>query len=186
MRKTLAVTVCSALLLVFAASVASAAYEFYMKIDGIPGPVATAGHQQWIAVSGFQWGAAPGTTMPISVPAQADLDKGAPANLLGTGGPGQLTITKQCDKASPQLFMACMQGASMPELTVDAGLKGGLRPMMTYKLTNVIITRMLLRGRGDQAQVGETLPLEEVSFNYGSISWTASPAGWAPPFIRLP
>jgi type VI secretion system secreted protein Hcp len=186
MSKTLVVAVCSALLLVLAVGTASAAYEFYMKIDGIPGPVATQGHQQWIGILSWQWGVGQPMTVPSGVPAQADLDKGPLAKAQGIGGRGQVTITKQCDASSPKLFMACMQGIPSPMLTIDASLKGGPKTMITYKLTNVIITRMLLRGSGDKAGVGEKLPLEEVTLTYDSISWTADPAGWAPPLIRLP
>ena len=90
----------------------------------------------------------------------------------GGGGAGRatlkaLSIVKTIDKASPVLALKCATGQHIPQVVLTVARPGGSNsPFMEYKLTDVLITSVQQSGSGD------ALPLEEVSFTYGSIQLT--------------
>lgn len=87
-------------------------------------------------------------------------------------------ITKELDKASPQLFTALANNEILPEVTLTfyrPGLKGAAAgaaaQYFTIKLTNASIS-------GIQSTVNEKgQPVEAVSFTYQKITWTYTDGG---------
>ncbi|HQJ09058.1 MAG TPA: type VI secretion system tube protein Hcp, partial [Deltaproteobacteria bacterium] len=80
------------------------------------------------------------------------------------------SIVKTLDKASPKLALFCCNGSHINSVTIELCRAGGdKQKYMEYKLSDVIVSSVR---PGGSASGGETLPLEEVSFNYGKIEWT--------------
>ena len=78
-------------------------------------------------------------------------------------------ITKALDKASPKLSVFCADGSHIPEITLELCRAGGDKmKYMEYKMTNVMITSVSCGGSSS----AETLPTEQVTFNFGKMQWT--------------
>lgn len=136
-----------------------AAYDCFLKIDGVPGESTDENHKDWIEVLSYSHG----VTMAVEP---------------GVIGGGRITsrsehqdfsVVKSIDKASPNLALYICRGDIIPEVTLELCRAGGdkLR-YMEYVLSNVIVTSVQ---PGGDPQTGEPLPMEEVSFNYGEIHW---------------
>jgi len=137
------------------------AFDAFIKIDGVPGESTDDKHKDWIEVLSYSWG----ISQPKS--ASASTAGGASAERADFQ---DFSIVKALDKASPKLALACAQGKHIKEVKIELCRAGGDKvKYMEYKLTNAIITSVR---RGGSSQGGETLPLEEVAFDYGKIEWT--------------
>jgi type VI secretion system secreted protein Hcp len=137
------------------------AFDSFIKIDGVPGESTDDKHKDWIEVLSYSWG----LSQPKS--ASASTAGGASAERADFQ---DLSIVKALDKASPKLALACAQGKHIKEVKLELCRAGGDKvKYMEYKLTNAIITSVR---RGGSSQGGETLPLEEIAFDYGKIEWT--------------
>ena len=137
------------------------AFDAFIKIDGVPGESTDDKHKDWIEVLSYSWG----ISQPKS--ASASTAGGASAERADFQ---DFSIVKALDKASPKLALACAQGKHIKEVKIELCRAGGDKvKYMEYKLTNCIITSVR---RGGSSQGGETLPLEEVAFDYGKIEWT--------------
>ncbi len=66
--------------------------------------------------------------------------------------------------------MACADGTHIDEVVLELCRAGGDKlKYMEYKFTNCIVSSVRPGGSSGGA---DTLPLEEVSFNYGKVEWT--------------
>lgn len=137
------------------------AFDCFLKVSGIPGESTDSKHKNWIEVLSFSWG----VTQPTS--ASASSGGGASAERADFQ---DFSVVKALDKASPKLMLACADGTHIDEVVLDLCRAGGDKLKYTeYKLSNVIVSRY---SPGGASQGGETLPLEEVSFNYGKVEIT--------------
>lgn len=159
MKRAAAVFVLVAALVFAMVGTASAAYEFYMQIQGIPGESTDEKHKNWIEVLSISQPSA--QQLPM-VAGQATMP--TPPRPTGTAGAGQVTITKALDKSSPGLFQCCAGGKQMVSVRIEQ-LRDRM-PFMAYDLKNVLITRYVL-----SRPTGRP-PMEEVSFNYARVEWT--------------
>jgi len=101
-----------------------AAYDAFLKIDSIPGESTSPGHQGWIDVESFSWGASP---------AQATREPAASRCSLHS-----LTITKRLDKASPMLAQSALSGNLLPSVTVEVnGERHMLQNVQVKSVQNV-------------------------------------------------
>lgn len=137
------------------------AFDAFLKIEGIPGESTDSNHTDWIEVLSFNTG----ITQPTSASAST-----------GGGGPSEranfqdFSVVKALDKSSPLIALACANGTHIGEVIIELCRAGGDKlKYMEYKLSNCIISSWR---PGGSSQGGETLPLEEISFNYGKIAWT--------------
>ena len=137
------------------------AYDVFMKVDGIDGESTDDAHAGWIELLSFSHG--------VSQPS-------AGAASSGGGRHGQrvdvqdFTVVKSVDKASPKLFLACCKGDHISEILVElCRATGDKTKYMEYKLTDVVVSSVR---PGGSANGGESLPLEEISFNPGRIDYT--------------
>lgn len=137
------------------------AFDAFLKIDGVPGESTDDKHKDWIEVLSYSHG--------LSQPA---------AGARSTGGAGSaercnhqdFSIVKVLDKASPKLALFCCNGNHIKSVKLElCRATGDKQKYMEYLLSDVIVSGVR---PGGSAQGGETLPLEEVSFNYGKIEWT--------------
>jgi type VI secretion system secreted protein Hcp len=136
------------------------AFDAFLKIDGIPGESTDEKHKDWIGVLSYS----SGITRLTSGPA-------------GTGGGAaerahfdDFFIIKALDKASPKIALACADGALIKEVILELCHAGvNKAKFMEFKLSNCTITSCR---PGGSVKGNETLPLEEISFNYRKIQWT--------------
>lgn len=136
------------------------AFDTFLKIGTIPGESTDDKHKDWIEVLSFSHG--------VSQPATGSVSSGG-ARSAERCDHSDFSIVKSLDKASPKLNLACCNGEHIGEVTVDlCRATQDKARYMQYKMEDVIVTSVR---PGGSAQGGETLPLEEVSFNYAKISW---------------
>ncbi len=139
-----------------------AAYQLFLKIDGIDGESTDNLHKNEIEAMTFS----------------QDVFQGVPG-FGGGGGAGKsqfsdFTVTKLVDKASPQLLLASASGNHIKKATLVVRQVGGGTPVEYYKIT---ITDLLVTGVKISGDTGQTSnrPKETVSFNFGQIEWEYRP-----------
>lgn len=134
------------------------AFDAFLKIEGIPGESTDDKHKDWIEILSFNYGVTQRASGSASTGGGASAER---ANFA------DFSIVKALDKASPKIFEACATGKHIPTVTLELCRAGGDKlKYMEYKLSNVIISSSR---PGGTSQSGETLPQEELSFNYGKI-----------------
>lgn len=136
------------------------AFDAFLKVQDIPGESTDDKHADWIEILSYSTG--------VSQPASASASSGGGATSERADFQ-DFSIVKAMDKASPKLALACAKGTHIPEVTLELCRAGGDKlKYMEYKMTNCIVSSVQ---PGGSSQGDETLPLEEVSFNYGKIEW---------------
>ena len=137
-------------------------FDCFLEIDGIPGESTEDSHPEWIEVLSYSWG--------VSQPASGMLSSGG-SRTAERCDHEEFSVVKTLDKASPKLALYCCNGAHIAEVTLELcrTTEEGRQRIMKYKMEDVIISSVRPSG---PTQGGEALPLEEVSFNYGKITWT--------------
>lgn len=128
----------------------------YMKIEGVDGDVSTAGHEKWIEIQSWSWGA---------------------TQLTGHGGGGgggagkvslsDFSIVKSLDKASPKLFLACCNGKHFSSVKIECTRDSNDREQtyLRYELKEVMVSSWQT-----SASDGSGVPTENVSLNYAEVS----------------
>jgi len=136
-----------------------AAFDAFLKIDGIPGESTDAAHKNEIEVLSWSWG--------MSQSGSALLGPG----VTNKAAFKDISITKHVDKASPQLFQACAGGTNIAQVELVLRYPGGTNQVeyLKVKLENVLVSSVKTSGTSSS---GDVLPLEEVSFNYGKLRMT--------------
>ncbi|GAM09411.1 protein hcp1 [Geobacter sp. OR-1] len=134
------------------------AFDAFLKIDGIDGESTDDKHKDWIEILSFNHGLTQTASGSASTAGGASAER---ASFM------DFSIVKALDKGSPKIFEACATGKHIKTVTVELCRAGGDKvKYMEYKLSECIVSSYR---PGGSAQGGETLPLEEVSFNYGKI-----------------
>jgi type VI secretion system secreted protein Hcp len=137
------------------------AFDAFLKVEGIPGESTDDKHADWIEILSYSAG--------VSQTASASASSGGGASAERADFQ-DFSVVKTLDKASPKLAVACADGTHIPTVTLELCRAGGDKlKYMEYKLGNCIVSSCRPGGSSGGA---ETLPLEEVSFNYGKIEWT--------------
>jgi len=150
------------------------AFDSFLKIDVVPGESTDDKHKDWIEILSYHHG--------VSQLASGSSSSGG-ARSSQRCDHKDFTIVKTLDKASPKLALFCCNGQHIKEIKLElCRATGDKVKYMEYKLSDAIVSGVR---PGGSAQGSETLPLEEVSFNYGKIEWvytatdhkTGKPAG---------
>jgi type VI secretion system secreted protein Hcp len=123
-----------------------AAFDAFLKIDGIPGESQDKDHKNEIDVLSFHWGIARGNR--------------------GRAQVQDFQVVKNVDAASPLLFDAVCSGQHIKEAQF-ALRKAGDAAIDFYKIKfeDVFITSVQPAGSSG----GDTLPLEQVSLNFQAV-----------------
>ena len=149
-------------------------FDAFLKIDGLDGESTDDKHKNWIEILSYSTG--------VSQTSAGSSSSGG-GRASGRADLADFSIVKTLDKASPKLNLFCCNGTHIKEVTVQLCRAGKEKvKYMEYKMSDVLVTSVR---PGGSAQGGESLPLEEVSFNYGKIDWiytatdhaTGKPAG---------
>ena len=137
------------------------AFDAFLKVDGIPGESTDDAHPESIEILSYSAG--------VSQTASGSASSGGGASAERADFQ-DFSVVKALDKASPKLAVACADGTHIPTVTLELCRAGGDKvKYMEYKLSDCIVSSFRPGGSSGGA---ETLPLEEVSFNYGKIEWT--------------
>ena len=129
-----------------------AAVDYFLKIDGIAGESQDSKHKGEIELESFSWG-------ELQTPGSG-----------GGGGAGKVQMqdfhfVMSVNKASPKLFLACASGQHLKNATFVARKAGkGQQEFLLYKFTDILISSYQTGG-----SVGDTLPIDQVSFNFAKI-----------------
>jgi type VI secretion system Hcp family effector len=145
----------------------------YMKFDGIDGDVTAQGHQGWIDIESYQWGAsrAGAAAAPmLRVSANPPTGQGA----------GMITFRKRIDKATPLLARSVASKQRLPRMTVELPAPAGQQGYYIYELEDVIVSSVTPGG-----QQG-AVPMESISMNYSKITWRHMPQPQATQILRAP
>ncbi len=135
---------------------ALAAYDCFLKVDGIPGESTDDKHKDWIEI--FSWSF--GETQPAS--ATRSTAGGASAERVKMQ---DFKFTMKNNKTSPKLFQACAQGEHLKEVKLEVcRATGDKQKFLEIKLENVVVSSFLSLGNSTQ-----TYPMEEISLNFGKI-----------------
>jgi type VI secretion system secreted protein Hcp len=133
-----------------------AAFDYFLKLDGIPGESVDSKHKGEIDVLSWSWG----ESQP------------APMSPGGGGGTGKVAMTDlhvsaNLSKASPQLLLACAAGTHIKG-AVLTGRKGGKAQgeFLTFSLSDVLVSAYQTGGATAEA------PLDSISLSFSKIEMT--------------
>jgi len=138
-----------------------AAFDAFLKIEGVDGESTDSKHLKWIAVQSFAQG--------VATPS-------------GTGAPSftDLCLEKFMDKSSPLLEQNCAQGKRFPSATLDLVTADATR-VRFYQivLSNVFVSSISASGGANDSSAK---PLEDICLNFSQINWiyTELDAGGVP------
>jgi type VI secretion system secreted protein Hcp len=104
----------------------------FMKIQGVDGESNDRDHEKWIIIESFSWGV---------------------ARTSSAAAPGDITITKAVDRASPKLAEYRAKGSGFPEVIVDTPRTDGKPGYITYTLKNVKIVSITPGGGGKTEKI---------------------------------
>lgn len=139
----------------------SPAFDCFLEIEGIPGESTDDRHTEWIDVLSYSWG--------VSQPGSGLVSSGSTRS-AERADYMDFSVVKTIDKTSPKLALYCSSGTHLDEVTLElCRAEEDKQRIMAYKMEDVIVSSVRPSG---PTQGGEALPLEEVSFSYGKITWT--------------
>jgi type VI secretion system secreted protein Hcp len=151
------------------------AFDAFIKIDGIEGESTDADHKGWIEIKSFRSGVSQRSSATASSVGGASSERADFRNF---------NFIKEVDKATPKLGLACAAGTHINTILVEVCRAGDEKvKFLEYELTNCIICDSSIDGADAGAEGG--FPKENVSINYGKITWNytqqkregGSPAG---------
>jgi type VI secretion system secreted protein Hcp len=136
------------------------AFDAFLKIDGVDGESTDDKHKDWIEILSFSSG--------VSQPGSGSRSSGGAASAERCDHQ-HFSIVHTIDKASPKLFVSCNKGTHIKDVKIElCRATGDKQKYMEYHMTDVLVASVR---PGGSSQGSEALPMEEVSFNYGSIEW---------------
>ena len=131
-----------------------AAFDYFLKIDGIPGESTDAKHKGEIDVLSWSWG----ETQEIA------------ASPGGGGGTGKVAMTDvhvsaNLSKASPPLLLACASGKHIKSAVLTGRKAGkGQQEFLTFSLTDILVSSYQTG-----ASASSEPPTDSVSLNFAKI-----------------
>ena len=133
-----------------------AAFDYFLKIDGITGESADAKHKDEIDVLSWSWGE--------SQPAAAGPGGGAGAGKVSMN---DMHVSATLSKAGPQLLLACASGKHLKS-AVLTGRRGGKAQaeFLTFSLSDVLVSSYQTGGTTADA------PLDSMSLSFSKIEVT--------------
>jgi type VI secretion system secreted protein Hcp len=132
-----------------------AAFDFFLKFDGIKGESTDAKHKDEIDVESWSWG-----------------ETHAAAGPGGGGGAGKVAMqdfhfTMRQNTASIGLMKACATGEHIKSATLT-GRKAGKDQLeyLTYKFQDLLVSSFQTGG----SELADIAPIDQVSFNFAKIA----------------
>lgn len=154
-----------ALAIGFGSSSASAAADYFLKLDGVDGESTASGPAGSLAVASWSFGASNPTSVG-SGGLSAGRGMAAPSAEPTPGSSGSLAVAKKYDKASPKLAMHCAAGQHIASAQLRRCENGACR---SYELKDVVISSITIANDGSGAVT------ESLSLNYAKIEFDYKP-----------
>lgn len=133
-------------------------FDAFMLINGVPGDSTDDNHKGWIELLSFHHGLSQNIGGSRS---------GGGAATAGRVDHQDFAITKELDKATPQLHLLCCNGKHIPSIEIELCRAGEDKNLfMKYTLKDVVISSVTPSG-----MAGTNMPSENLAFNYGEIEW---------------
>lgn len=151
------------------------AFDAFLKLDGVDGESLDQEHQGWCEVLSWSWGVSqPGMKMVA----------GVGAGRAGKASVSSFTIMKRIDKASPELFLRCMNGKVFPKVELEIVRTGGAEngalgrvAPIHIKLTNVLVSSykpgeyLAPHDLLPAVQEPSGIPMESLSLNFQKVEF---------------
>lgn len=135
----------------------NAAFDAFLKIDGIEGESTDDKHKNEIVIESWSFGAT------------QTLAAGGSGRSAGKSCLSDISFVKLVDKASPALLSATMTGVRIPAATISVRKAGGRQEdYLVIKMTDVLVTSVQHSGGGE-------MPMESLSLNFGQVKLTYHP-----------
>lgn len=170
--------VASILFVIACALSGPAAANLFLQLPGIEGESTAQGHEQWIELTSYQFGASNPDPRAASAPSVSEL-----------------VVTKSVDLSSPLLFQAVGAGTAFANALLDVTrtAAGQTQTYMKYELSDVFITSYSVSSSGERPTESLSLNFTKVEFSYfpqlpngalgdpivGSITAVPEPSTWA-------
>jgi type VI secretion system secreted protein Hcp len=151
LSRTLALTVPAVALTLTGAHAAS---DYLLEIEGIKGESSDSKHRDAIEIESFSWGCT---------------NSGSAAKTI------TFQLSKQLDKSSPQLFLACAKGNHIPQAIITvrkSNPSGGKTDYYQVTLSDCLISSYQTSTSGGGGGAGgttDTRPADQISFKYEKI-----------------
>ena len=137
------------------------AFDAFLKIDGVEGESSDDKHKGWIEILSYSWGVNQPSAGARSTAGAATGERVNIANF---------SIVHSLDAASPKAFLECCKGTHIKSVKLElCRATGDKQKYMEYAMSDVHVADVR---PGGSAHSGESVPLEEVSFNFGKIELT--------------
>ena len=128
--------------------------DFFLKIDGIEGESQDDKHKNEIHIKSFSMGAT-----------NAGSGGSNQGSGVGKAHVHDIHITKEVDKATPNIFLNCLTGKHHPKATITAR-KAGEKPHEYLKIT---LEEVFISGYQLHAKDSGAMPVESFSLNFASV-----------------
>jgi type VI secretion system secreted protein Hcp len=133
-----------------------AAFDAFLKIDGIKGESMDATHKDEIQLESFSWGAS---------------NIGSHSS-GGGGGAGKVVFqdfhfVMNSNRASPNLMGACATGKHIPSALLTLRKAGGKQ----QEFVKVKFTDLLISTYQSGGNAGGSIPVDQISFNFTKIEF---------------
>src|SRR5437764_304354 len=133
----------------------------YMNYDGIPGDVTSAGHEQWIELSSFQWGVGRGIGDPSG--SSADREGSTPSV-------SEIVVTKTTDSASTNIMRASLGlppagEGKLVKIHITKTNTDNPENILELELENTLVSGWSMSSGGDR-------PTESLSLNFTKVTYT--------------
>ena len=135
------------------------AVDLYLKIDGIKGECQKKGHEGEIDILSFSYGATQ----------SGSFHSGGAGGGSGKAEIRDISIMKQVDKSSPDLFKYCASGKHLKEVIIYSQKAGdGDKPLTYYtiKLEDAIVSSVDNSGAGGGDAIMETVTFNTAKFSF--------------------
>jgi len=133
--------------------------DFFLKVDGANGESTATGHTNEIKIHSFSWGASQTTSV-----------SGSGGSGAGKASLSEISIMKDLDMASPELFKMLLTGKHIATTTLTAQKATGDtsgKPFLTITFNEVFVTSQQISGSSE-------IPMESVAFSYNQIKFDYS------------
>jgi type VI secretion system secreted protein Hcp len=149
------------MLVLLIAGQAHAAFDAFLKIEGVDGESKSKGHKDWIIIESMS-----SLNMPLASGSSGTTQKRQHYPFI---------ITKSIDKTSPMLKKAANDGTHFPSATLDVADPKNPGQTLRYELKNILISSYQTAGSGADGGI----PTETFSLNYEQIKVSTRPAAKA-------
>ena len=130
-----------------------------MNYEGINGEVTASGHEQWIDIDSYNWGATRGIT------AATGTNQNREATSVSIN---EFTITKLVDDATPYLFKEACIGTGKEVRIVSTKTGDKLEDYIEYVLKDVMISGYHVNTDGER-------PVETITLSFTKIEQSYTP-----------